>query len=337
MLTVLIWIAVLLPVLYFFARRTVLGAIEYRRYFSQTGVFEGEDVVLFEEISNHSFLPLVMVDVEAYLSGELQLPSYTGGQGMQEFISRFFLPPFTQVKRSIRINCARRGYYTLDSVIIQGRSRDAKAEIYVYPRALAYEDENPMATAMQNTALSERRLFQDPFSFSGVRDYRYGDSFRSINYKATAKTGAVKVNERDFFSGRNIMLYIDFNMPLVPLPTPVYHALMEQALSHSADLVEKAVRLGYNVGFAANCRTLRANHVRFAMRRGHEHFLEILREMALIRMAGGCSFPWLAGKDFDSVWNTDIYIMTTNPTPEMDDVADIFRSQSNHVTMLMLA
>jgi len=339
-MNILIILLVLVPlvVAYLVLRRIGLGRVEYRRYFSEEGVFEGETVLLVEEISNRFFLPLIMVDVDVCISNDLQVAGYRSASGgMQQFISRFYLPSFMQVKRSIRLTCAKRGYYRLESVNICGIPLNANAELYVYPQALPYGGSSPMENEMQNTAQTDRRLFQDPFSFSGIRDYRHGDAFRSINYKATAKTGTLKVNNRDFFSSRNIMVYIDFAQSYPhPLTTEVYTSLMERALSYSADMVWSSIQQGFSVGFAANCRTLGRNYSRFPMGRGHSHYMEVLREMAAIRMMEGCSFMWLLKQDLDILWNVDIYIMTTNASQPLDEVADIYTSRGNHVTVLAL-
>jgi len=328
---------------FFLLRRVGLDRVVYRRYFSQPGVFEGETVMLVEEIQNRYFLPLFSVDVDAYLYNELRLPGYVPHEGqeesgMQEFTSRFFLAPYTQVRRSIPINCAKRGYYELDSVYVQNKSRTAKAKLFVYPRALPCEESTPMENQMQNLAESDRRLFQDPFSFSGVREYRPGDPFRSINYKATAKTGALKVNERDFFSSRSFMVYIDFRVP--PDALLQYTEMMEKSLSFAADMVWKSINQGYSVGFAANCKKLlgRENHIRYSMRRGHEHYVEILQEMAAIRISEGCSFTWLLQQDIDDLWNTDVYIMTANTYDDhkFDDLIAVLRSKGNHMTVLRM-
>ena len=338
-MAILLVSAVLLIVIYFFVRRIGIRRVEYQRYFSEDGVFEGERVLLIEEVSNKFFLPLIMVDVNVCISSALQLKGYPAElQGMQEFTSRFYLPPFTRVKRSIEIVCKKRGYYSLESVDINGNPVNARAILYVYPQALPYGESSPMENEMQNTAQTDRRLFQDPFSFSGIRDYRHGDVFRSINYKATAKTGVIKVNNRDFFSSRNIMVYIDFGQVYPhPLTTKAYTALMERALSYAADMVWSSIQQGFSVGFAANCRALgRANYVRFPMGRGYSHYMEILKEMAVIRMLDGCSFMWLLKHDIDTLWNVDIYIMTTNTSQPLDEITDIYSSRGNHVTILAL-
>ena len=341
---IILAVTILLIAVYLLIRRIGIRRVEYKRYFSEEGVFEGETVLLIEEISNRFFLPLIMVDVDVCLSNDLKLVGYPSeGQGMQQFISRFYLPPFMRVKRSVEVVCKKRGFYQLESVSINDIPQDAKAVLYVYPQALPYGESSPMENEMQNTAQTDRRLFQDPFSFSGIRDYRHGDAFRSINYKATAKTGAVKVNCRDFIAGRNIMIYIDFGQHYPhPLTTDVYTALMERALSYSADMVWSSIQQGFSVGFAANCRTFGhvrrtvANHVRFPMGRGHSHYMEMLKEMASIRMADGCSFMWLLKQDLDTLWNADIYIMTTNAAQPFDEITSIYTSRGNSVTMLVL-
>lgn len=332
-------IIILIILVYYFARRVGIRRVEYKRYFSEDGVFEGGSVFLIEEISNRFFLPLIKVDVYANLNNDLRLRDYVAEEfGMQQFTSRFYLPPFTQVKRSIEIICKKRGYYQLESVSINGNSRNAKAVMHVYPKALPYGESNPMENEIQNTYKTDRRLFQDPFSFSGIRDYRHGDTLRAINHKATAKTGVVKVNNKDFFSNRNIMIYIDFGQHYThPLTTEAYSSLMEQALSYSSDMVWNSISLGFSVGFAANCRALgRANHIRFPMGRGHSHYMEILKEMAAIRMADGCSFLWLLRQDLDILWNVDIYIMTTNISQPFEEIIDMYTSRGNHITVLEL-
>jgi len=194
---------------------------------------------------------------------------------------------------------------------------------------LSYAESKTVENLQQNMALSNRRLLQDPFSFAGVRDYRPGDAFRSINYKATAKTGALKVNERDYFSGRNFMVYIDFHAQ----GEEGYEEMMEKSLSHAADMVWKSVKDGYNVGFAANCKRLlgRENHVRYPLRRGEEHYKEMLQEMATIRISEGCSFLWLLQQDLDDLWNTDIYIMSANvfTGSAFDNITAALRSRGN--------
>jgi len=72
------------------------------------------------------------------------------------------------------------------------------------------------------------------------------------------------------------------------------------------------------------------------MRRGHEHYIEILQEMAAIRISEGCSLTWLLQQDLDDLWNTDVYIMTANAyddNPKFDNIIAALKSKGNHVTV----
>jgi len=337
-------IFIALVIIYQWARYASIKRIRYRRYFAQPGVFEGESVLLVEKIANTTLMPLFFVDVDAVLHNDLRLPGRRYGGMMQRYVSRFFLMPFTRVKRTVKIECVRRGYYELDTVSIyffmKSVYASSRAALHVYPRAVGCEESNPLETQMQNTERAEKRLLADPFSFSGVREYRPGDPFGSVNYKATARTGVLKVNNRDFFSSRNYMIYIDFHTAsfFESIPTTVYGGLMEGALSYASDMVWKSVRSGYGVGFAANCRmTGGAGSVRFPMRRGHDHYVEILREMAKIRTTPGNSFDWLIRQDVDALWNADVYIMTVHGTEQITDLIEMLKVKGNHVSIIKLA
>ena len=360
-------LAILVPlwIIYKIVRRVGLNFITYNRYFGQIGVFQGSVVTLFEEINSRYFMPLTKVDILAYLRIELRLPGVDDEDAeemeedddnddeddenetpdvnpMQRFISRFTVPSFTQVRRSIKINCLKRGFYRVESVKICGKESDSPAMIYVYPAPLADDEHNPLVNALQTTVATDRRLFMDPFSFAGIRDYRPGDTFKMINYKASAKTGAVIVNQREFVTSRNIMLYMDFS--LLPSPETIstkhYHMLMEKGLSYAADMVFKAIDQGYNVGFAANCRALgfskNPTHIRFPMQSGHEHYINILQELASVSLFEGVSFLWLVKQDVDALRDADVYIMTCNKERDMDEVTDMLRARNNSVSVVRL-
>ncbi|MCL2664278.1 MAG: DUF58 domain-containing protein [Defluviitaleaceae bacterium] len=351
----LLLLFIVLCVCYIYMRYKCIKRLQYKRHFKNAGAFEGERAVLIEEIYNPTYFPLFFIDVESYMPGELRLIGQgkleTGGRqedsldgsAMQLFISRFFLLPYTKIVRSIDVSCVRRGHYTLDFVTVffffSAIYFKSKASFYVYPRTLPLAKSNPLEQAAMHTDITEKRLIADPFNLYGVRDYLPGDPFSHINFKATAKTGSWKVNQRDYTAGRNFMVFIDFysSMHHDSLPTPVYHARMERALSFAADMVQKSIRLGYAAGFSANCKlTNGMGYVKFPMERGHVHYIEMLCLMAQIRLQAGYSFDWLLRSHIDGLFNAEIYIMTAdNPAPYREAI-DILRLTGNSVTVIML-
>lgn len=93
---------------------------------SATEVFVGEDVYLFEEISNAKRLPLPYLKVEDDLPDGLAFVLYdlaekTGRRTtrqVQHLQSLFTLPGGSEISRRWRVRCLTRGIYRLDSLLL---------------------------------------------------------------------------------------------------------------------------------------------------------------------------------------------------------------------------
>ena len=306
--------------------RRLIGAVEYSREFSADGAFEGERVQLIETVYNRSFLPIILVDIEGYVYNDLRFDEFEfdDKKAMQFFYSRFrMLLPFMQVKRRHSLICKKRGYFRLDGVemFISGSNRyvESKAEIYVYPTPTEPPSHPETASVLQGESTSHNWLMRDPFNVSGIRDYTCGDPFNSINFKATARTGVfisgnIKVNNCDFLSSRNIMIYVNFQTSSsAPMPGAIYEAIMERFLSYAVGIITSAADKGYRVGIAANCDFPDSNlPLRYPIYSGSIHTREMLRRLALVRCAPGMSFSGIVDQDLAAhLTNTEIYVFST--------------------------
>jgi len=332
----------LVVVAYYLARHAAISRMGYTRYFMQSGVFQGEICELVEEVSNNSPLPLLFVDVESFIPGELSPAGYSGERApMQMYVSRFHLAPFTKVKRTIRVQCYKRGDYSLETVSVRYLFTrifiESKTQIYVYPAALEQVEKDPMQSDAQSLFLSERKLIQDPFSFSGIRDYRRGDPFRSINFKASAKNMALMVNTREFISVRNFMVYIDFHPKVGEGKPEEFDDLMERAMAYTADLLQKAIRSGCAAGFAANSRNSTGEiFVNYPMGTGYNHYTEILTEMAKIRLIAGKSLSAVMAADLNRLKHAEVFVYTLNPEQDFGGCLDVFRAMGNSVSIVQM-
>ena len=80
--------------------------------------------------------------------------------------------------------------------------------------------------------VSRRRLFEDVFSFRGIRDYTRTDPLSAVNWKATARTGKMMVNLRDYTFGQEVRI-------LLNLEEPNYR--------YGEDVLENAIRIAATV------------------------------------------------------------------------------------------
>ncbi len=340
-----------LVILYFHLRTKFIDRLIYFRNFSEKGSYEGDEIYLTETIYNSTFLPFFFIDIEYYIFNELQYDGYIPERDrkMQYTRSRFrILLPYMRIKRKHTIKLLKRGHYSLDSITVLYARKEirlsAPAEVYVYPRLIGIDDLPIPSSSMQGDAFSRQWLIRDPFSVSGIREYRFGDPFNSINFKATARSGklgmdGIRVNNRDFCSNRNFMVYLNFRTDTdATMPYKEYEKLMEKGLSYSASLLREAFEFGYRAGFAANCTMVSGEkHIRFPMTQGVINYVEILEIMATIQLSEGISFGALLQNDLlGGLCDSEIFLLTTYMNPSLDAVVDDLHRFGNNVTVIML-
>jgi uncharacterized protein (DUF58 family) len=303
-------------------RRFTVDRLVYGRHFSQECVYEGDTAELVETLWNPTLFPVFLVNVESYFYDGLQIAGHSAAKGeMQYFVSRYHLMPYERVTRRIEIQCVKRGYYKLMTATIfrAGGERciESQAELCVYPRVDALH-ENTESVYGLGDALSRNRLIYDPFSVSGIREYRTGDPFHTINFKASARLFSggnprFAVNRYDYCASNRYYIYQNFHLPKGrELLFDAYEALVEDGLRISASLVVKAIDSGGVCAFAANCGTVDGRRqISFPLLGGEQHKRDILREMSLTRAMDGVSFSSMVAADVRrGITGSEVFIVT---------------------------
>lgn len=335
-----------LIILYRRLREYVIGKLIYKREFGEVGVYETEYVDLIETVINPTFIPVFFVDIEQYIYNQIPLEDYPVDpkKSMQYFASRFNLWPFMKIRRKHLVKCTKRGFYRLETVEIYANKKvryiEAPAELYVYPRVVPLTELVRPSSTQQGESITTRRIIFDPFSLNGVRDYMFGDPFNSINFKATAKTGDIKVNKRDYCSNRILMAYLNFQIDTEkPIPTPIYEKMMERGLSYASALIREAAYTGYRAGFAANCNLINGEtYIHFPIEHGTLHLVEILKEMAKVRPSVGVSFQSLLDADIQkAMCDVEVYIFTPFMSDDLEKQIIDFQAQGNYVHIIKLS
>ncbi len=333
-------------------RSARLSRIVYERYFTEEGVYEGEELELVEIIRNPGFFPLLGVDVESYVFNELELEEYVpdGKSTMQYCISRFNLWPYMQIKRHHRITARKRGYYQLQVATIYAKNGpiavEAPTALYVYPKAVPLNLPALAVGRMQGDFVSTRPLFTDPFSLAGIRDYRFGDPVSQINFKASARvpmTGfsvsPLKVNARDYCASRRLMVYMDFHLPMgSKIDGREYEKRAERGLSFSAALVRDAIYQGFSVGFATNCKRMDGElTTRFPCESSEAQLLAVMKEMARMNLLDGASFASLLDIDIrEGMRDTEVIIISFDTQEDVMDRITTLEQLGNSVQTIIL-
>ena len=334
---------IMLMFLYNASKVISIKRLEYKRYFSEDGIYEGEQLYLVEELSNHSFVPMFHVDVQSHVTSKIKLEGCSQEDEMnQHFISRFTIMPFTTVKRSHKAIGKKRGFYQLETakVVFAGMDLylESKASLHVFPQELAIKEKQHMNRYLQYDTPTKLPVIEDPFSFTGIREYYPGAPLSAINFKASAKRGQLMVNSKEYLLGRQIQLYVNFQMPEKGVHLEMFERVMEKALQYVSYMVGEAVGKGYRIGFSTNSRMANGTRfLRYPMNTGMVHYRELLKELAMIRIVSGNSFVSVIDMDIaKNITASDIYLFTMYLDESIDSRIEILKRMGNEVTVIWL-
>ena len=208
-----------------------LQRILYRRFwqqgvkvllrFEKSMVQAGESVILSEIVENGKWLPLSSLKVKFQCSRNLRFSDDGSSSVTDKFYRNdlFSIMPYRRITRSHQISCPKRGYYGIEGIDLVAAdlffsqelmgSMSSDASLYVIPRAVS-QPELEMAMRRINGELAARRYeLEDPFTYRGIREYEPFDDQKAINWKATAKTGELKVNIREHTAVNGVRIFMN--------------------------------------------------------------------------------------------------------------------------------
>lgn len=248
-----------------FKRAGHAGIVVDRR-FSQSRLFEGDALEMIETIENRRILPVPWMRIETRMPSELlfghQENLEIGGQRYHR--SLFFLGPWQRVRRIHQVRAMHRGYYTFSSCAITvgdllGLNQSTveyrmNRSLVVYPQLLSRQEVQLPASRWQGEAIVRRYINPDLFLYNGIRDYRPGDLPRDVHWRASARTGELKVKQHDFTASSRLLVLLN----IVPRENQWDTAdeadreTVEQGIRLAASLMCYALEDGMEVGFGSN-------------------------------------------------------------------------------------
>lgn len=190
--------------------------------FAKEHIFEGEESALKEIIQNRKKLPLPILKVKFQTDRHLVFgDSVEGARTTDQFYRNdmFRVGGGEKITRTLKFTGGRRGFYEINGASLVAsdifltsqmvEDLSLHAEIYVYPRPYDSREMRRSLTQLNGEVLSRRHLLEDPFEYRGIREYQPFDDMRSINWKATAKTGELKVNQKNYTSLKSIRIFFN--------------------------------------------------------------------------------------------------------------------------------
>ena len=262
----LIWIPVSVLAMYFvlnivYGRLWKEGLTAELR-FEERDVEEGDTATLIETMTNDKSLPLPVVKLsfKADRSIEIDEDRNATVSDMTNVVEYFAVGGHEAVTRRQPVRASKRGYYLIEEAIIvlpdfftesvRTLITGQAASLLVCPRMIESEEIIDISRQIIGEVLSRNRLYQDVFSFRGIREYTSEDPLSSVNWKCSARTGEYMVNIRDHTSGRHVRFLLDLEPPSIRYS----EELLEQGIRLAYTLAGRCIRSQIPVSLASNGR-----------------------------------------------------------------------------------
>ncbi len=189
--------------------------------FAHKELFEGEESQLLEVIENRKRLPLPMLKVKFQTSRNLEFTDIKGSK-VTDFFYRndvFEIGGGEKITRTLKFVGKKRGYYKINGIDLVGtdlfftkemvESHAANQYVYVYPKPFCSREFLLALRRLNGEVVTKRHLIEDPFEYRGIREYQPYDDMRMVNWKATARTEELMVNERNYTALKAVRIFLN--------------------------------------------------------------------------------------------------------------------------------
>lgn len=122
--------------------------------------------------------------------------------------------------------------------------------MYVYPRQVDTARIQMICRAVSGMVLSRNRLYEDPFEFSGIRDYRKEDPMNRINWKSSARMGDLMVNQFDATTSVEVTVLLDIEDANILRE----EAQVEESIRITSSLAARMVKNKMNLWVKSNAK-----------------------------------------------------------------------------------
>ncbi len=224
---VIIFVAAIAGLLFFLQKylykKNWQKGVEVFLRFDKEAVCAGEHVKLLEVVENRKYLPLPSLKVKFQCSRHLIFLDATNSAVTDRYYRNdlFAIMPYKRITRSNKLFCPQRGYFTINGVDLVGADlffseemvgrREISTSLYVLPAPAKNHDLEDALKKINGEIAVKRYVLEDPFTFRGIREYRPSDEMKNVNWKATARTGELKVNMREHTAVKNVRIFLNLS------------------------------------------------------------------------------------------------------------------------------
>lgn len=210
----------------------------------------GDEILLTERVKNGKWMPILVLQVgyQTDIGLEIHADSLVTISDHVNVLEVFSLGAYERTERHLHVTCIKRGYYRIRNTSLKGyhlfgldayyKNIEQIAALYVYPQRVNLPSLFMVIDRLSGDLKAQRFLFEDPFLFRGIREYTPLDPMSQINWKASARTGSLQVNLRDYTAGQRVWILLNLENPICMLADD----LLEDSIRIAATIAERLIQ-----------------------------------------------------------------------------------------------
>lgn len=351
MLTVISTILVIVIILY------ILGA--YWEKISTKNVFldaysnkfrinENDKIQLIIEISNKKIVLLPIIKIILNVPSNLKKENYSlnssSNKNTYDYKMITSLLSFQKVKRRTEFIAVKRGYYLLDDITIElvdlfGISKSYlkfqnKIHFIVHPKPDNLQNLLLESTNMNGEEIVRRWIIPDPILYSGTRQYTLGDSYKDIDWKATAKLGDVHVKKYDYTSDPSIIIF--FDVSVYKSMFCIDEEYVEKSIKIMASIINEVNKLNIPIGLSSNAFIKYLNKDMIFPNTGEDHIRNLYDFLACLAPYNYKKIDYLINKYIVNCLGTNnIILIIYELTIELYDIIYSLIKHNNKIKLII--
>jgi|GEM_PF-6009409 len=228
--------------------------------FIDNEVFEHDETKLYIFAVNNKLIPLPFLQLRFRLDNsfrfkEKNISVRTDYNYVKEIFSFSF---YKKSERYHTLFCEKRGIYAPNRLEIVARNLISNDEyikeysmsptIIVYPAKIDEFKILPFLRQSIGITLSKIAYTEDPLEFRSIREYTPTDAMKTINWKASAKSGNIMVNNYFSISDKSLLFLLDLSLGRSFL----YDNIAEEAIRLFCATAEYCMKNSYSVRVCSN-------------------------------------------------------------------------------------
>lgn len=243
--------------------RESLTAVEYARTLSTRRATFGETVVVDVELVNDKVLPLTWLHVREQVPASLPIhgTEVVAAGRRSELQLVVSMLPYQRMRQRLTVECDHRGEHVFGPAEISSGSpfgtREQRREVrndttlLVFPKVVPLAAPLVAARAPVPELRTRTSLAFDPTRVAGVRAYQPGDPVRHVDWRATARQGALLVRVHEPGTRLGVAVFVDI-LPPARATVSVAPDITELIVSVAASVVSHLAGAGVPTGIFVN-------------------------------------------------------------------------------------